>query len=81
MLDIDNIITLNNLSNKKIILILCIAYFIIIICDINTRYKDCLTNKKYEIIPVMLFHNIITVLLYLGCLFNNKVVIMIHISK
>jgi len=59
----------------KELIIFYIVTIIFLIIDVNGKYKTCIDNKPMKILPVIILHRIIFVFMYLGWIFNNKIIL------
>jgi hypothetical protein len=46
--------------------------------DVTGKYKKCI-QKYYSIIPIILFHRILTIFMFTGWLFKNPVVLVLYL--
>lgn len=44
-----------------------------------TRFKNCLCEKKVEIIPILLFHRLLWVFLFFGWMFDDKLILGVYL--
>ena len=63
---------------------LCILFILSLslsVIDINNKYKNCVESVEiYKIIPTILAHRFISVFVYFGWLFDNKVILISYVA-
>jgi len=62
----------------KLIIIL-ILFIVLLIYDINTKYKTCIKNNFFKIFPIIFLHRLINVFMYTGWIFNNKKILYTYL--
>jgi hypothetical protein len=60
------------------VIIMMVVYIITLMFDINTKYKKCIENNPKVIFSLCL-HRFISIFMYFGWIFNNKVILVIYI--
>jgi hypothetical protein len=67
------------MNDVKLLKILILVYILAVCLDITYTYKKCIYKNGYKILPAILLHRLITIFMYFGWLFNNKIVLAVYI--
>lgn len=59
--------------------ILIVVYILCVSLDMIYTYKNCIYKNGVKIIPAILLHRLLTIFMYFGWLFNNKIVSIVYI--
>lgn len=67
------------MNDLKLLKILILLYILAVCLDITYIYKNCIYKNGYKILPAILLHRLITIFMYFGWLFNNKIILFVYI--
>ena len=64
-------------DSTKLVFLLCV-FAVLSVIDARTKYKKCIKEHP-RIIPELLLHRLIGTFIYLGWIFNNKIVLIFYL--